>query len=238
MRHPSGSVATLAARAACVRRREVRMPAGCGAHAAVRAAAMGRGATGRALPRVRSQPRATVRAAFSASRVVRAASRAAAAKSAPLPAYSTARDELTTIGPSARQPARTVADVRHQPLQLRLGALRREVGDLRLEGAHQVVRRIDDGGAEIEDARRIAAPRRREPGRLGVEADAQHRIAGLRRAAQAADEVFAAHLAQVARARARLSPVAAPARRRRRCSWPASAPPAAASRARAGRASG
>ncbi len=49
-------------------------------------------------------------------------------------------------------------DVLDQPLELVFGALRGEVGDLRLEGADQVLGRIDDGGAEIEDARGVAAP--------------------------------------------------------------------------------
>ena len=44
-----------------------------------------------------------------------------------------------------------LVDVRDQRLQLVLGAARGEVGDLRLEAAHQVGRGIDDALAEFED---------------------------------------------------------------------------------------
>jgi hypothetical protein len=58
------------------------------------------------------------------------------------------------------------------------GALRGEVGDLRLEGADQVLRGVDDGCAEIEDARGVAAPVGGELRRLRVQPDAQHRVVG------------------------------------------------------------
>ena len=74
-----------------------------------------------------------------------------------------------------------VTDVGHQPFELVFGALGREVGDLRLEGTGHIGRGVDDGRAEVEDARRIAAPLQRKPGWLGVEPHAQHRaVAGLR----------------------------------------------------------
>ena len=53
----------------------------------------------------RRQPRA----AFNAARVASAACRAAAAKPSSALAYRIAREEFTTIGPSGRSPARTVA---------------------------------------------------------------------------------------------------------------------------------
>ena len=69
-------------------------------------------------------------------------------------------------------------DVGDQPLELRFGAVRGEVGDLRLEGDDQVLRRVDDGGAELEDARRVAAHRAGKARRVGVEADAEQRAVG------------------------------------------------------------
>jgi hypothetical protein len=75
-----------------------------------------------------------------------------------------------------RHLGRDLADVRDQALELVLGALRGEVGDLRLERDHQIAGRVDDGRAEVEDACRVVLPRAGELAGLGVEPDAQQRI--------------------------------------------------------------
>ena len=69
-----------------------------------------------------------------------------------------------------------VLDVRAHRLERRLGAVRGEVGDLRLEGADEVGGGVDDGAAESLD--RVGRPveRRRQPRRIGVEPDAQQRL--------------------------------------------------------------
>ena len=77
-----------------------------------------------------------------------------------------------------RHVGRDVVDVGDQALELRFGAVRREVGDLRLEGETRSWVAIDDRGAEVEDARRVAAPRAGKARRLGVEADAEQRSVG------------------------------------------------------------
>ena len=84
--------------------------------------------------------------------------------------------DVATLGvQDHRHAGRVGMDEVDQPLELVLGALGGEIGDLRLEGAHQVVRGFDDGRAEVEDARRIVAPGRRKSRRFGVQAHAQHR---------------------------------------------------------------
>jgi hypothetical protein len=85
--------------------------------------------------------------------------------------------------------------VRHQPLELVLGAVRGEVGDLRLEGEHQIARRVDDARAEVEDAAGVAAPRGGELRRVRIEADAEQRIVVCLAARQPLDEVHAASAA-------------------------------------------
>jgi len=64
--------------------------------------------------------------------------------------------------------------VGHQLFQLVFGAVGGKVCDLRLEGHDQVGRRVNDGGTEIVDARRVVAPVVRETRGLGVQAHAQH----------------------------------------------------------------
>ncbi len=64
-----------------------------------------------------------------------------------------------------------VADVRTQSFQFRLGAQRREVGDLRLERAHARGSGLDDGHAEVEHR---AVHGSWKPVGVGIEADAEH----------------------------------------------------------------
>ena len=64
-------------------------------------------------------------------------------------------------------------DVRDQLLEFRLGTFRREVGDLRLEGAHQVRRRIDDVAAEGEQRLRRPFEMRRDAVETWIETDAE-----------------------------------------------------------------
>jgi hypothetical protein len=90
-----------------------------------------------------------------------------------------------------RHVRRDAAHVRHQPLQLVLGTVRGEVRDLRLEGAHQVLRRIDDACAEVEQALRVATPGQWQLRRLGVEADTQQRLAAPLRRGQTIEKVHA-----------------------------------------------
>ena len=71
---------------------------------------------------------------------------------------------------------RNGAHVGHEFFQLVFGAVGREVGDLWLEGYHQVRRGIDDGSAEIKNLSRIALDGGGEFGRLGVQPDTQHRM--------------------------------------------------------------
>ncbi len=66
--------------------------------------------------------------------------------------------------------------VTDQPFQLFFGAVRSEMCDLRLEGDHQVMRGVDDVGAEIEDAVRVVLPGSREFRRIGIEADTEQRL--------------------------------------------------------------
>ena len=71
---------------------------------------------------------------------------------------------------------RVAAHVLHQPFELVFGAVRGEVGNLRLEGTHQVRRGVHDGGAEVVDAVRVAAHALREARGFGVQADAEHGV--------------------------------------------------------------
>ena len=66
-------------------------------------------------------------------------------------------------------------DVGAHRLECGLGPLRREVGDLRLEGADEVGGGVDDRAAEPLDGVGCTVERRRQSCRVGVEADAQHR---------------------------------------------------------------
>lgn len=66
------------------------------------------------------------------------------------------------------------AHVGHELFQLLFGAVGREVGDLGLEGVHQIGRGLDDGGAEFVDFACIAAHGRRKAAGFGVQAHAQH----------------------------------------------------------------
>ena len=70
-------------------------------------------------------------------------------------------------------------DVGNELLELRLGAMGREVGDLRLEGDDEVAGGVDDGGAEVEDAARVAAHGEWKTRRVGIQADAEQRAMGL-----------------------------------------------------------
>ena len=71
---------------------------------------------------------------------------------------------------------RGAAHVGDQALQLVFGAVGGEIGDLRLEGADQISRRIDDGGAKIVDFAGIAVQLAGKFGRFRVQADAQHGV--------------------------------------------------------------
>ena len=70
-----------------------------------------------------------------------------------------------------------------------LGALRREVGDLRLEGADEIGGGVDDGAAEPLDRVGRAVEHGRQLRRIGVEPDAQHRLRRGPRGAQLVAEV-------------------------------------------------
>src|SRR5579862_8752582 len=76
-------------------------------------------------------------------------------------------------------------------LELVLGLVGGVVRELRLEGAHQVVGRVDDRAVELEDRRGAGGDVRRETLDFRVEADANQRVVSLPRAAQLVDE--AAH---------------------------------------------
>lgn len=83
---------------------------------------------------------------------------------------------------------RDLVDVLDQPLELVLGALGREIGDLRLERDHQILGGVDDGRAKVEDARRVALPGARELGGVRIQADAEHRVVQRLGAAKLGDE--------------------------------------------------
>ena len=65
-----------------------------------------------------------------------------------------------------------------QRFELVFGPQRREISDLRLEGADQVGRAVDDCFAEGENTVRLAAKLRRHTRDIGVETNAKQRIAG------------------------------------------------------------
>jgi hypothetical protein len=69
-----------------------------------------------------------------------------------------------------------LVDVADQRFELVLGAVRREVGDLRLEGAGEVGRGVGDRLAEFEDGVAAALQMGGEFRRVGVEADAEQGI--------------------------------------------------------------
>ena len=86
------------------------------------------------------------------------------------------RADVAALGVEDDRDVRVVAlDVGAHRLQRRFGPLRREVGDLWLVGADEVGRGVDDRAAEPLDRIGCAGQRRRQPGRIGVEPDAQHR---------------------------------------------------------------
>jgi hypothetical protein len=80
------------------------------------------------------------------------------------------------------------AQVLHQLFELVFGAVRGEIGDLRLEGDRQVGRGIDDGGAKVVDLAGIALQPGGEPGGFGVEAHAQQRAVAALGGAQLVQE--------------------------------------------------
>ena len=67
-------------------------------------------------------------------------------------------------------------DVRDQRFELILGALCCEVGDLRLEAAREVRRRVGDAFAELEDGVRASLELTGKLDRVGIEADAEQRV--------------------------------------------------------------
>jgi hypothetical protein len=79
---------------------------------------------------------------------------------------------------------RHLADVRDELFELGFGAVRGEVGDLRLEGDGQVGGGLDDAGAELVDAGRVAAHRAGQALGLGIQAHAKHRGVALLRVLQ------------------------------------------------------
>ncbi len=85
-------------------------------------------------------------------------------------------------------------DVRDQPLERILGARGREVGDLRLEGAHEIGRGVDDRAAEREHRVALVAQRGREAGGIRIEADAQQAVGRAPARAQGGEEVHEARL--------------------------------------------
>ena len=66
-------------------------------------------------------------------------------------------------------------DVPTDPFEGRLGALRREVGELWLERAHEIGGGVDDRRAEALDGVGRPVERLRERRRIRIESDAQHR---------------------------------------------------------------
>ena len=80
-------------------------------------------------------------------------------------------------------------DVLDQGLELVLGAVGCEVGDLGLEAAHQVGGGVDDLRAELEDGVGPALQVGGEFRRVGVEADAEQAVALLPGGAEGGHEV-------------------------------------------------
>ncbi len=83
---------------------------------------------------------------------------------------------------------RGAAHVFHQLFQLVFGAVRGEVGDLRLEGDHQVGGGVDDGGAEVVDLAGVTLQAGRETRGFGVQPHAQHGAVAPLRLLQHLDE--------------------------------------------------
>ena len=79
---------------------------------------------------------------------------------------------------------RVGAHVLHQAFELVFGAVGGKVGDLWLEGTHQIGRGVHDGGAEVIDLVRIALHSRRKPRGLRVQAHAQQGVVLRRGVAQ------------------------------------------------------
>jgi hypothetical protein len=68
-------------------------------------------------------------------------------------------------------------DMGDQCFELIFGAASGKIGDLRLEAADEVCRRVDNGPAELEDAVRLALEVDRQARRVGIEADAEQAVA-------------------------------------------------------------
>ncbi len=83
-------------------------------------------------------------------------------------------------------------DVRDQPLQRSLAAVvRGEEGDLRLECAGELRRRVDDVAAEVEQRVRIVHQRLGESRRVRIEPDAEQAVGITPAPAELVDEVHA-----------------------------------------------
>src|SRR5260363_343101 len=67
-------------------------------------------------------------------------------------------------------------DIRNQFLYLRLGAIRREIRDLRLEGACIGGGCIDNGAAKFKNGIGAARERRRKTRRFRIKTDAEHGV--------------------------------------------------------------
>ena len=95
------------------------------------------------------------------------------------------RADVAALGvENHRDAGMPLVNVGDQRLQFILGAVRREVRDLRLEGAHQIRGGIDDRAAEGEDRVGACAHCSRQPCGIGVEPHAQQRIGATPRGAE------------------------------------------------------
>jgi len=87
-----------------------------------------------------------------------------------------ASDGLAPLALSAFSVMMLLSRMVGDKMKVRFGAQRREVGDLRLEGAGQVGGRVDNRLAELDDAVRLALQVRGEARQVRVEPDAQQGI--------------------------------------------------------------